>query len=89
MNTYTAEQREQAAVRVVNVINSCRTLAHVAGARAMVERFEAMYDNSLPLRRWLAGAEFEIKANTGFTAHACRRQHIKRAMPLSKSFHRG
>ena len=54
------KKRESYAVKLVNIINSCRTLAHIETTKKMVERFEQMFDDTLPLRRWLMNKEFEL-----------------------------
>lgn len=55
-------KREAAAIRVVQVINSCNTTTHIGVARVMIQRFVALYDDTLPLQRFLMQRAFEINA---------------------------
>lgn len=68
MNT---SKRNNAAVKVVNTINSCRTPDQIKAAGKLIELFERMYDDTLPLRRWLLHAAFEINYQQSKTTHTC------------------
>lgn len=56
------ELRYRAAVKISNIINSCKTIEHCNHARRMVERFQERFDpkKQLPLNAWMLNKECEI-----------------------------